>query len=81
MRKEKLFKPLDTIIYFNIFMFAAVSINIFEANLAVGIITISLSILNMFFIIETVILRNKYNKEFLRKIEIEIKAEEIAIQS
>lgn len=81
MRKEKLLKPLDVIIYFNIFMFAAVAISIFESNLAVGIITIFLSILNTGFIIETIILRNKYNKEFLRKIEIEIKAEEIAIQS
>ncbi|MBU1142538.1 MAG: NERD domain-containing protein [Firmicutes bacterium] len=81
MRKEKLLKPFDIIVYFNIFMFVAVSTNLFHINLLLGIITLSLSVFNAIFIIQTVILRNKYNKEFLRKIEIEIKAEEITVKS
>ena len=75
MKKQKLFKSIDIVIYFNIVIFIGSSVIGIKDNLYMGLIFIFLGILNLLFIIMTIKLRNDYNENFLRKIELEFKTE------
>ena len=75
MKKQKLFKGVDIVIYFNIIIFISSSFIGIKDNLYMGLMFIFLGILNLLFIIMTVKLRKNYNENFLRKIELEFKTE------
>jgi hypothetical protein len=75
MKKQKLFKAVDIVIYFNIIIFIGSSFIGIKDNLYMGLMFIFLGILNLLFIIMTVKLRKNYNENFLRKMELEFKTE------
>ena len=67
---------MDLIIVFNIFMFAGTSILSFGTNLPASILSFGICLFNIGYIVMMIRLRLKYNKEFIRNIEQEIKSEE-----
>lgn len=75
MNKHRLFKPIDIVIYFNAVVFIASGISTVNAQATLWIFFFFVAALNIVFIVSTIRFRHKYNKEFLRKIEIEAKAE------
>ena len=75
MKKQKLFKAIDLIIYFNIVIFIVSGIPAVSQNLQVAIFTFVIAIINLVFIVMTILLRVDYNKRFLEKIDLELQAE------
>ena len=75
MKKQKLFKAIDLIIYLNVVIFIVSGIPAVSQNLQVAIFTFVIAIINLVFIIMTILLRIDYNKRFLEKIDLDLKAE------
>jgi len=76
MKRQRLFKVIDIVIYFNIVLFIGSSVLGFQQNNSYGVIFILIAVLNILFITMTIRLRLAYNKSILVKIGNEWKAEE-----
>ncbi len=62
MKKESLFKPLDIIIYINIFMFIGGGIFGMKDTLGVSIFMITVGFINLVYLVLQMHFRHKYNK-------------------
>ena len=77
---KKMIKPTDIIIYFNIIVFISPLFRIQSLELIVVLIMVSLGLLNLLYLILTMILRYKLYKRMLADILKEAQIEEIAIK-
>jgi hypothetical protein len=78
MRKQHIIQLIDIIIVFNIVVFIAGGIS--SLNVQNQLITITFFIIGLFnflFLLMTIKLRNDYNKKFVKKLELEVKSEEV----
>ncbi len=76
MLKEKVFRLIDLIIFFNVFMFAGAGFFMISTNIPAALLSFGICLFNIGYIVMMIRLRLKYNKEFIRNIEQEIKSEE-----
>ena len=75
MSKYRLFKPIDIVIYFNAIVFVGSGVAAINTQTTLWVFFFFVAFLNIVFIVSTIRFRHQYNKELLRKIEIEVVAE------
>ncbi len=77
MRKHKLFKFIDLIIYFNIFMFLSLGITSISDKNAVAVFSFVIASINVLYLVYSVNNRIKVSKLEEKSLEIEYETEEI----